>query len=83
MLPMPKYKNHMHVDYACTRERHALFPLIFSPKGVQGVCVCVFSPPFLSKRGDPSPLKLLEDFPMLRNTFIWMSNVHPDTLMYT
>ena len=22
MLPMPKYKNHMHVDLACSRERH-------------------------------------------------------------
>ena len=23
MLPMPKYKNHMRVDLACCRERHA------------------------------------------------------------
>ena len=22
MLPMPKYKNHMRVDYACSREHH-------------------------------------------------------------
>ena len=22
MLPIPKYKNHMRVDYACSRERH-------------------------------------------------------------
>ena len=22
MLPMPKYKNHMRVDQACSRERH-------------------------------------------------------------
>ena len=22
MLPMPKYKNHMHVDLGCSRGRH-------------------------------------------------------------
>ena len=28
MLAMPKYKNHMRVDYACSRERHGLSSIV-------------------------------------------------------